>query len=157
MKLRPIRPEDANRLAQLIADLAPEDTRLRFFAPIRSLAPAMLARLTQIDYDREMAFVLHKQDDPDRFLAVVRLAGDPDNYSAEFAIVVRSDLHRRGLGRMLMTRLIDYAKARGLSELVGDILADNTAMRALCTQLGFTAHWTQGNDAVQAILRLGSQ
>ena len=136
--IRPIRPEDAPLLAQLIKDLTPEDSRMRFFTPIRSLDPEALARFTQIDYDREMALVLQKLEAPESLLAVARLASDPDNFRAEFAIVVRSELHRRGIGRLLMNRLIQFASSRGLSELAGNVLAENRAMLALCVQLGFT-------------------
>ena len=144
MTLRPIRPEDAGALAQLVADLTPEDARLRFFSPVRALEPTAVARLAQIDYDREMAFVLISDDKPERLLAVARLAGDPDNFRAEFAILVRSDLHRRGLGRLLMTRLIEYGKLRGLSEMFGDVLAENHAMLALCRELGFLIEPVRG-------------
>jgi acetyltransferase len=137
MKLRPIRPEDAPLLSILVEELTPEDARLRFFTPLRSLDSEALARFTQIDYDREMAFVLHKPDSPQPFFGVVRLTGDPDNFGAEFAIVVRSEFHRRGIGRLLMTRLIQYARSRGLSELTGDILAENRPMLALAAELGF--------------------
>jgi len=154
MKLRPIRPEDAPLLAQLVAELTPEDARLRFFTPLRSLEPTALARFTQIDYDREMAFVLHLDDAPDRLLGVVRLAADPDNVRGEFAIVVRSDLHRRGLGRLLMTRLIAYARARRLSELFGDILTENKAMLALCAELGFTLGPAESPSAMRATITL---
>jgi len=153
MKLRPIRPEDASALSALIADLSPEDARLRFFSPVRALEPAALARLTQIDYDREMAFVLFADDQPEQLLAVARLGADPDNVRAEYAVVVRSNLHRRGLGRLLMTRLIDYARARGLSELFGDVLGDNRAMLTLCRQLGFALQPCEGG-VVRAALAL---
>jgi len=153
MKLRPIRPEDASALSALIADLSPEDARLRFFSPVRALEPAALARLTQIDYDREMAFVLFANDQPEQLLAVARLGADPDNVRAEYAVVVRSNLHRRGLGRLLMTRLIDYARARGLSELFGDVLGDNRAMLTLCRQLGFALQPCEGG-VVRAALAL---
>ncbi len=152
MILRPIRPEDAPRLARLVEDLTPEDARLRFFSPVRSLESEALARFTQIDYDREMAFVLHNPGSPQPFFGVVRLAADPDNFSAEFAIVVRSEFHRRGIGRLLMTRLIDYARSRGLSELNGDILAENHAMLTLCAELGFTMA-PAGPNLVRATLR----
>jgi acetyltransferase len=156
MTLRPIRPEDAQGLAQLVSSLTPDDARMRFFTPLRKLTPIALARFTQIDYDREMAFVLHKQNEPGRLIGVVRLAADPDNFRAEFAVVVRSDLHGRGIGRLLMTRLIEYARDRGLSELAGDILAENAAMRALCTKLGFAARWTGAGDVVRVELHLPS-
>jgi acetyltransferase len=104
---------------------------------VKSLEAGALARFTQIDYDREMAFVLYPIDVPGRLIGVVWMMSDPDNVNAEFAIVVRSDYHRRGFGRLLMQHLIDYARARGLSRLFGDILAENRPMIALCTQLGF--------------------
>ena len=152
LKLRPIRPEDAPLLAQLIADLKPEDARFRFFTPVRSFDPSALARFTQIDYDREMAFVAFAEVQPDRLLAVARLAADPDNVRAEFAIVVRSDMHRRGLGRLLLAHLIEYARSRGISELFGDVLAENRPMLALCSQLGFTTSTTESSDVLRATL-----
>jgi acetyltransferase len=154
MTLRPIRPDDAPALAEMITALTPEDARLRFFTPVKSLESRALARFTQIDYDREMAFVLYGDEAPRRLLGVVRLAADPDNVRAEFAIVVRSDCHRRGFGRLLMRNLIDYSRARGLSFLIGDILAENHAMIALCTQLGFGFERTESRDVVRAVLPL---
>ena len=136
--IRPIKPEDAPLLTRLVGDLTPDDSRMRFFTPIRTLDPEALARFTQIDYDREMALVMFRGESPELLLAVARLASDPDNIRAEFAIVVKSELHRRGIGRMLMTRLIEYARNRGLSQLIGDVLVDNHAMLSLCTQLGFS-------------------
>jgi acetyltransferase len=94
--------------------------------------------MTQIDYDREMALVLMARSgaSASELIGVVHLIGDPDNERAEFAILVRSDLHRRGIGRLLMTRLIEYAKARGLSELFGHVLRENAPMLGLCKGLG---------------------
>lgn len=155
LRIRPIKPEDAPLLAQLVSDLTPEDSRMRFFTPVRSLDPVALARFTQIDYDREMAFVMFGGDSSSPLLAVSRLASDPDNFRAEFAIVVRSESHRRGIGRLMMMRLIQYARDRGLSELVGIILAENYAMLALCGELGF--QFSQESTGVQrATLRLQS-
>jgi acetyltransferase len=136
--LRPVRPEDAVALEDLLAKSTPNDTRLRFFAPLRKLAPRQLARMTQIDYDREMALVLMARSgaSASELIGVVHLIGDPDNERAEFAILVRSDLHRRGIGRLLMTRLIEYARARGLSELFGHVLRENVPMLGLCKGLG---------------------
>lgn len=135
--MRPIRPEDAPALIRLFERLAPEDIRLRFFSPWRSLPPDQLARLTQIDYEREMAFVLLSPDGQD-ILGVVRQSADPDNVRAEFAVLVRSDIKGHGTGRLLMHRLIDYSRARGLKELFGEVLSENAPMLALCRELGFT-------------------
>jgi len=152
MTLRPIRPDDARALAEMVAALTPEDARLPFFTPVKGLDSNALARFAQIDYDREMAFVLYGDNAPGRLLGVARLAADPDNVRAEFAVVVRSDCHRRGFGRLLMGTLIGYAGARGLSCLMGDILAANRAMIALCAELGFRLENTESGDAVRATL-----
>ena len=152
VKLRPIRPEDASILEQFVGDLTPEDARMRFFTPMHKLGAAALARFTQIDYDREMAFVAFAEEAPNRLLGVARLAADPDNVRAEFAIVVRSDLHRRGLGRLLLGHLIAYAQSRGICELFGDVLAENQAMLGLCTKLGFTVATEPSRDLVRVTL-----
>jgi acetyltransferase len=136
--LRPVRPDDAPALASLVSELTPEDSRSRFFVPLRSLDIRTLARLSQIDYDREMALVLEqRQGRGSRLVAVARLAADPDNERAEFAIVVRSDMHRKGIGGFLLARLIDYARGRGIGEMNGEVLSDNAAMLGLCRKLGF--------------------
>jgi acetyltransferase len=93
----------------------------------------LLARLTQIDYDREMAFVLFEGPDA---LGVSRMVADPDNVRAEFAVLVRSDLKARGIGRLLMQEIVAHARRRGLCELFGDVLEDNKLMVALCRELG---------------------
>ena len=154
LRLRPIRPEDAAALATLVQSLTPEDARLRFFTPVRSMEPRALARFTQIDYEREMAFVLYPYGEPDKLLGVVRLAADPDNVDAEFAIVVRSDLHRRGIGRLLMRRIIEYARTSGLKQLFGDILRENEPMLALATQLGFAIRTADRPEIFRAELQL---
>ena len=132
--LRPVRPEDAPLFVEFFSRLAPEDVRMRFLSPLNSLPKTMLARLTQIDYDREMAFVLF--DAANAIAGVARIAADPDNARAEFAVTVRSDLKGHGAGRFLMQRIGAYAKDRGIGELFGDILAENTNMLALCRELG---------------------
>jgi acetyltransferase len=132
--LRPVRPEDAPAFEAFFAKLTPEDIRLRFGTALRSLPLSMLARLTQIDYDRQMAFVL--SDAANAIAGVARIAADPDNMRAEFSILVRSDLQGRGVGHVLMQRLAAYARERGIGELWGDILRQNTTMLALCRELG---------------------
>jgi acetyltransferase len=138
--LRPIRPEDAAALEDLLAKSTPDDTRLRFFAPLRKLAPRQLARMTQIDYDREMALVLMARSGAQalELIGVVHLIGDPDNERAEFALTVRSDVKGHGLGWALMQQLISYARARGIGRLHGAVLRDNDPMIKLCHDLGFT-------------------
>jgi RimJ/RimL family protein N-acetyltransferase len=135
--IRPIRPEDAPALAQFCERLSADDVRMRFFSAWRTLPPQQLARLTQIDYDRAMAFVMIESRTGE-FAGVARFSADPDNVAAEFAIVVRTDLKGKGLGRILMTKLLDYARIRGLSEIHGQVLRENSAMLAFCRGLGFS-------------------
>ncbi|MGH6933131.1 MAG: GNAT family N-acetyltransferase, partial [Dongiaceae bacterium] len=136
--LRPIRPEDEPQLVASFAALSPESVRLRFFAPMRELSHGLAARLTQIDYDREMALVLTEPGTAGLapIYGVVRLAADPDNEQAEFAIIVRDDKSRRGLGTLLMQRMLDYATARGIGEVHGEVLTENQAMLHICRGLG---------------------
>lgn len=138
LRLRPIRPEDAGALTAFFEALAPEDIRFRFFAPMKRLSREMVARLTQIDYDREMALVLVPPDAEDRRpLGVVHILCDPDFEEAEFAVTVRTGEGGRGFGYLLMSEIIAYARARGLSAIHGDVLRDNRRMLELAESLGF--------------------
>jgi acetyltransferase len=134
MFLRPVRPEDAPDFVKLFERLSPNDVRMRFFSQLRALPRSLLARLTQIDYDREMAFVLLQQDE---LIGVARVVADPDNVQAEFALTVRTDRQGHGLGRFLMHKLIAYARGRGTGALFGEVLVDNEWMLALCRETGF--------------------
>ena len=99
LRIRPIRPDDEPRLQEFTRRLTPEDVRMRFFGPMRELSHELAARLTQIDYDREMAFVLL---DGDEMVGVGRLVADPDFQQAEFALTVASDRQGRGYGELLL-------------------------------------------------------
>lgn len=135
--LRPIRPEDEAQHRAFLDAVTPEDLRLRFFQAPHRMSHDELARLTQIDYEREMAFIA--EDAEQRTLGVARLVRDPDNVEAEFAVLVRSDLKRQGLGRLLLQALLDYGAARGTQRIVGDVLRENLGMLALVKSLGFEA------------------
>ena len=134
--LRPIKPQDVSLYQDFFAHTTADDIRLRFLSPRRSFSEDEVLRMTQLDYAREMAFVaLH----PDGSLAgVSRLACDPDDQEAEYAVIVRSDQQGRGLGRALMDLLLDYARAKGVARIVGHVLAENDAMLEMCRGLGFT-------------------
>jgi acetyltransferase len=134
VRLRPARPEDEPLLHDLAAHMSPEDLRLRFFTPLRGLSHAVAARLTQIDYDREMALIAEHDGVA---LGIAHFFADPDNARAEYAIAVRTDWHGRGVGHLLMTRLIDVARARRIGALVGEVLRENRPMLELCRALGF--------------------
>ncbi len=150
--LRPVLPEDEPSLRAAFAKLTPEEIRLRFFAPIKTLSHIQAARFTQIDYDREMALILTEEGTPGRtdIFGVVRIAADPDNERAEYAIIVRHDMTGKGLGRLLMQRIIDYASRRGIGEIHGDVLRENSAMLKLCKTLGFTQ--TSNLDEMDVVL-----
>jgi len=141
--IRPVRPEDGPAHVAFFSALSAEDVHFRLFAALRELSPAQLARFTQIDYAREMAFIASRGGET---LGVARVVADPDNILGEFAVTVRSDLKRHGLGRLLMTCLIDYCRAQGLTELGGTVLPDNVRMLRLAQELGFTA--TRGDDVI---------
>ncbi|WP_428489667.1 GNAT family N-acetyltransferase [Rhodopila sp.] len=137
--IRPIRPEDAAAHTAFFSRLSTEDIRYRFFSAMRQLSPEMTARLTQVDYDREMAFIAIK-DATGETVGVTRLACDPDGEAGEFAVIVQADMKGRGLASDLMRRLIDWARSRGLKRVVGQILANNHPMLAFVRQLGFSLH-----------------
>jgi acetyltransferase len=137
--IRPIRPEDETTLSDLLLSLDADDARMRFFGTMRGLPRSQLARFTQIDYDREMALVAIERaaDGSEHCLGEVRIVIDPDNLVADFAIVVRSALKGKGLGRQLMQDIVDYARSRGVAELRGETLAGNLRMQRLAQELGF--------------------
>jgi len=137
--LRPIRPEDEARHLAFLQKMDPEDIRLRVFYSRRSIAHSELARLTQIDYDREMAFVatVTSPEGDTHTVGTVRGLIDPDNDAAEFGIMVRSDMKGQGLGRLLMDKLIGYLRQHGTRRIVGTVLRENTGMLELTRKLGF--------------------
>ena len=135
--VRPIRPEDAEAHAAFFKRLSPTDVRFRFFSAIHELSPERMARLTQIDYEREMAFIAVREATGET-VGVARLVNDTEGRSGEFAVIVQSDMKGHGLASNLMHRLIDWARDRGLGEVVGQILSDNAPMLAFIRHLGFT-------------------
>lgn len=139
--LRPIRPEDEIPLAAMAQRCTPNDLRLRFFAPLKSFPHEMAARFSQIDYDREMALVAVEEGSAygaGPIFGVVRLVGDPENETAEFAVIVRSDMKGRGLGYCLMSEILGYARRRGLKRVYGDVLIENRTMLQMARDLGFS-------------------
>lgn len=139
LTLRPIRPEDEAQHLLFLEGLDPVDIRMRVFYSRRSIERTELARLTQIDYEREMAFIATRPtaDGGEETLGVVRAIADPDNHDAEFGIVVRSDLKGGGLGELLMAKMIAYLRQRGTRRLVATVLKENTRMLELARDLGF--------------------
>jgi acetyltransferase len=146
--IRPIRPEDEPALQGFVSAMSAEDIRMRFFAPIRGLSHEMAARLSQIDYDREMAFVL-LEDTGERPLAgVVRLAADPSFETGEFAIALGAAYKGRGLGHMMMDRIELYARRRGMKSVFGHVLEDNAAMLRLAKARGYALKGTAEQPSI---------
>ncbi|HRA62037.1 MAG TPA: GNAT family N-acetyltransferase, partial [Burkholderiaceae bacterium] len=139
LTLRPIRPGDEAQHLEFLSQLDPEDVRMRVFYSRRSIEPGELARLTQIDYDREVAFVAvaTDSDGKEQTLGTVRSIADPDNITSEFGIIVRSDIKGGGLGALLMNKLIRTLRAQGTRRLIATVLSENARMLALQRDLGF--------------------
>ena len=155
--LRPIRPEDEPSLQAAFANMTAEEIRLRFLVPVKTLSHVAAVRFTQLDYDREMGLILTEPGIPGRtpIFGVVNIIADPDNERAEYAIIVRHDMTAMGLGMFLMRRIIDYARARGIREIYGDVLHENRQMLKLCSVLGFSeARVPDEPNLVRVTLRL---
>jgi acetyltransferase len=155
IRLRPIRPDDTPALKRLFAALTPEDRRMRLFSSMREISDELAARLTQIDYDREMVLVALDPDDPGVLWGGARIAADADGRRAEYSVTIRSDKQGLGLGRICFERVLDYARARGIEEVWGSVLAENEGMLGLAQRLGFTRHRDpDAADVVITTLRL---
>jgi acetyltransferase len=134
--VRPIRPEDEPLIHELLRHVTAHDLRLRFFAPMKEFTHEFIARLTQLDYARAMAFVAFDEA-TNQMVGVVRIHSDSIYETGEYAILLRSDLKGRGLGWALMQLIIEYAKSEGLKAISGDVLKENTVMLEMCRNLGF--------------------
>jgi len=134
LRIRPIRPDDEPLIQAFTKKLTPEDVRMRFFGSLRELSHELAARLTQIDYDREMAFLLL---DGKELLGVGRLAADPGFEQAEFALIVASDRQGRGYGSLLLNHVLHYARTRGIKRVIGHVLRENHKMLELTKRMGF--------------------
>lgn len=156
--IRPIRPEDAEMEQEFVMGLSSKTRHFRFMNTMKHLTPEMLARFTQIDYDREMAFVAvisqanNQQESKHREIGVCRYIINNDGETCEFAIVVADDWQGKGLAHKLMESLLESARYRGLKEMVGDVLSDNTAMQNLAKKSGFSVK-ANPEDATTVIIR----
>ena len=152
--LRPIRPEDEPQHKVFLSGLDREDIRFRFLDTAADLPSLEIARFTQIDYDREMAFIAtapNPQGEPET-LGVVRAITDPDNLRAQFTIIVHSALKGRGLGRALLQKMVRYCHERGTRELAGQALLENKRMLSLALSLGFEIHHLPGGKFAEVRL-----
>ncbi|PVE26409.1 GNAT family N-acetyltransferase [Microvirga sp. KLBC 81] len=135
--VRPVRPEDEEEFRRFFEKITPEDLRLRFFAPVRDFSHTFLARLTQLDYARAIAFVAFDEETGE-MMGAVRVHADANHETGEYGILLRSDLKGLGLGWMLMRLMIEWAKVEGLHEVEGQVLRENSTMLDMCRSLGFS-------------------
>jgi acetyltransferase len=147
--VRPVRPEDAEQHAAFFARLSPQDIRYRFFTAMRELSAEMTARLTQIDYDREMAFIAAREVTGET-VGVARLVSE-NEHEGEFAVIVQADMKGKGVASHLMRRLIEWARGRGMGAIVGQVLADNAPMLTFVRGLGFTVRRMAGEPDVMDV------
>jgi acetyltransferase len=157
LHVRPIMPEDAELERDFVHGLSEQTRYYRFFYRLHELTPAMLARFTQVDYDRELALVaLAEKGGKPEIVGVARYIGNPDHESAEFAVVAADAWQGRGVGWVLMQRLIDCARTRGLKRLEGAVLRSNQNMVRFTEKLGFVIHDDPDEpEQVNAVLDLG--
>ena len=136
--IRRAESQDKSLYGDFLRDVSAEDLRLRFFARVGELSAAESDRLSHLDYSHEMAFIA-LDERTGEMLGLVRLRDELDEETADFAILVRSRLKGPGLGWLLMQRVIDYAKEKGLRRVYGDVLAENASMLQMAEELGFHA------------------
>lgn len=152
--IRPIKPADVALYPDFLAKVSPDDIRLRFLAPRKNFPDEMLKRLTQLDYDREMAFVA--LEETGALAGVGRLSCDPDRAVAEYGLLVRTDLQGHGLGWALLKQIVDYARVEGIGRVEGVVLTENSNMLAMCREFGFSiAHHPNEPGLSFATLDLG--
>jgi acetyltransferase len=138
--IRPVKPEDAPLFTALFKTLSPTTIYYRFFGAINELNPEMLARFTQIDYDREIALVaVDEEAQTDNILGVARIIGDPDGQTGEFAVLVGDAWQGKGIGGKLLEKCLSIAEKQGFKTIHGVVLKENRNMLALGKKLGFAS------------------
>ena len=138
VQIRPMRPEDADMQQEFVRNLSDESRYNRYMSSIKQLSQQLLVRFTQLDYDREMAFVmLHDTPRGTEQIAVSRYFMESDNETCEFALVVADNWQGKGIGPVMMQAIFDAAREQGLKTMYGEVLASNKGMLKLMHKLGF--------------------
>ncbi len=151
--VRPVRPDDEPLYPPFLSAVTLDDLRLRFFAPVKDFSHGFIARFTQIDYARAMAFIA-LDEATGEMLGVVRLHANTERDRGEYAVLVRSDLKGHGLGWLLMQMIIEYARKEGIAAIEGQVLRENVTMLDMCRNLGFEVTGDP-HEADLAVVRLG--
>ncbi len=143
--IRPIKPEDAALFTELFNTLTPTSIYYRFFSVVKSLTPEILARFTQIDYDREISFVaLDDRAGEEQMLGIANIIGEPDGKRGEFSVLIGDPWQGVGIGAKLLLQCLRIAQERGMEIVWGTVLSENIYMLGLGKKLGFTV--TPGGD-----------
>ena len=151
--IRPIRPSDADLLINHFNSLSPRSVYMRFFSPMKKLSKDMLIKLTQIDYDREIALVAIMGTDKDRkIVGVCRIIDYTDGNQAEFAMAITDGLQGKGIGAALLRQCLKAAWDKGLKRVNGLVLAENTQMLKLAKKLGFSINRAQEGTEYELII-----
>ncbi len=152
--IRPIRPSDADLLIDLFNSLSPRSVYMRFFSPMKQLSKEMLIKLTQIDYDREIALVALMGTDKERKIAgVCRVIDYPDGKQGEFAIAISDAWQGKGIGAELLRQCLKASWDKGLDQVNGLVLAENTQMLKLAKKLGFSINRTSEGSEYELIIQ----
>ena len=158
ISIRPVKPEDAPLFTTFSKSLSQTGIYYRFFSPLKEVKPTMLARFTQIDYDREIALIaLDGDPETERILGVARIIGDPDGKTGEFAVLVGNPWQGRGIATCLLKKCLLIARDRGFESIHGVVLMENKGMLELGKKLGFKLQ--QGDDPTELglIIHFGSE
>lgn len=154
LTIRPIRPEDAEIEKSFVQNLSEQSRYFRFMYSMSELTPEMLVRFTQIDYDREMAFIAVVQgNNKEVEIGVCRYTIETDGKTCEFAIVVADEWRQHGIAHKLMEQLIEYARYQGLETMRGNVLSSNREMITLAKSLGFTVHPTPEDNSLTSVVK----
>lgn len=155
LTVRPIRPEDAPLLEEMFNALSPMSIYYRFFSPMKHLPHHMLARFTQIDYDRDVAMVaISCTKGTEKMLGVSRVISQSNRKNAEFAVLVADQWHGKGIGAALLKRCLDIARTRNIEKIHGFVLSGNVKMLALARKMGFTIKQQPGTGEYECTLDL---
>jgi acetyltransferase len=152
VSLRPLMPEDQDIEHDFVSDLSPESRHGRLLGGLVRITPEYIAKLTKVDYSRDMAIAATvMSEEKETLIGVARYVRDADAPACEFAIVIADTWQDRGIGRRLMIKLIGVARARGLETIYGDVLSTNQRMLTFCRTLGFIPHRHPGDHTVTRV------
>ena len=153
MSMRPIQPQDGPRLVEFYSHATASDMRMRFFYSRKSIPTIEITRYSQIDYDREMTLIVCINDkiSEQTIVAEMRSQCDPDNVQAQFSLMIAREWQSKGIGYLLMQKMIAYQRMRKTQELTGQCLRDNTPMINLARSVGFQI---KSNDAIEDTVQM---